>query len=344
MPSTIFSGSKVKTLKDTLTLNSKTDLISIDVDPSAGAGVAAPIGSLAMHQTTGVLYQKTGAGDTAWVVASSTGALNTSGGTMTGNITFNNGTGALTQTGLIVGSLLRTNVFTSGTSATFTPQAATRMILVEMWGGGGGGAGATLSTTAALEAGGAGGGGAYQSFIYKNVTGLTATYTVGSGGTGGNATAGAAGGNTVFIMDGYTRTSGGGGAGAIGSQQNSQADAQSGTPGVGGTVSGSGTVSARYSGFQSFSGQAGGIGAIALFSGAGAGTGTEGLIMMQAVGGGAYKIPPNRQVMEVGIQRSFGVDATFRAMGGNGGCNYNTLNNGTGGDGSAGLINIYEYA
>lgn len=41
------------------------DLLSGAVDPTAGAGVAAPIGSLYLR-TNGVPYIKTGAGNTAW--------------------------------------------------------------------------------------------------------------------------------------------------------------------------------------------------------------------------------------------------------------------------------------
>src|SRR3989304_3159458 len=45
----------------------RVDLVSVDVAPTIAPGVAAPIGSLAML-TTGGLYQKTGAADTAWTL------------------------------------------------------------------------------------------------------------------------------------------------------------------------------------------------------------------------------------------------------------------------------------
>lgn len=61
MPASIFAGSKVKTLKDTLTLNGKSDIISSTVDPTASA-VDAPIGSLLINQTSGKLYRKLDAG------------------------------------------------------------------------------------------------------------------------------------------------------------------------------------------------------------------------------------------------------------------------------------------
>jgi hypothetical protein len=58
---TIFNGQKIKTLKDTLTLNGKSDIISSTFDPTASA-VDAPIGSLLINQTSGKLYRKLDAG------------------------------------------------------------------------------------------------------------------------------------------------------------------------------------------------------------------------------------------------------------------------------------------
>ena len=77
MPSTIFSGSKVKTLKDTLTLNDKSDIISSTTDPTAVA-VSAPIGSLLINQTSGKLYRKLDSGSsTNWEeVGSGVGGIN----------------------------------------------------------------------------------------------------------------------------------------------------------------------------------------------------------------------------------------------------------------------------
>jgi len=65
MPASIFAGSKVKALKETLSLNGKAELISTTVDPTS-AGLDAPIGSIACNETTGVVYTKTGALSTAW--------------------------------------------------------------------------------------------------------------------------------------------------------------------------------------------------------------------------------------------------------------------------------------
>jgi hypothetical protein len=77
MPASIFAGSKVKTLKDTLTLNDKSDIISSTTDPTAVA-VNAPIGSLLINQTNGKLYRKLDSGSsTNWEeVGSGVGGIN----------------------------------------------------------------------------------------------------------------------------------------------------------------------------------------------------------------------------------------------------------------------------
>ena len=47
----------------------------LTVDPTAGAGVAAAIGSLLPQRTTSRLWKKFGAGDTAWQIVPPTGDL-----------------------------------------------------------------------------------------------------------------------------------------------------------------------------------------------------------------------------------------------------------------------------
>lgn len=61
----IFSGSDVKILKQNLDLFGVAKILSGSVDPSAGGGIAAPVGSIYMSTTAG-MWQKTGAGATAW--------------------------------------------------------------------------------------------------------------------------------------------------------------------------------------------------------------------------------------------------------------------------------------
>ena len=61
----IFSGNDVKALKQNLDLFGVVKVMSGGVDPSAGAGVAAPVGS-AYLSTNGTLYLKTGVTNTDW--------------------------------------------------------------------------------------------------------------------------------------------------------------------------------------------------------------------------------------------------------------------------------------
>lgn len=51
------------------------DLLSGAVDPSAGAGVSAPVGSIFMRTDTGQIYTKTSAPDTGWTEAGNPSAL-----------------------------------------------------------------------------------------------------------------------------------------------------------------------------------------------------------------------------------------------------------------------------
>ncbi len=66
MPAVIFSGSKVKSLKDRMSLNDVTEIISVSADPSTGGGVVAPIGSIAMDYVAGKVYKKYSALATEW--------------------------------------------------------------------------------------------------------------------------------------------------------------------------------------------------------------------------------------------------------------------------------------
>lgn len=61
----IFSGTDVKALKQNLDLFGVVKVMSGSVDPSAGAGVAAPIGSAYLSTTSG-LFLKTGVTNTGW--------------------------------------------------------------------------------------------------------------------------------------------------------------------------------------------------------------------------------------------------------------------------------------
>lgn len=63
----IFSGADVKALKFNLDLFGRSKVMGLNVDPSAGAGVAAPLGSLGMDYLTGNVYYKKTAPDTGWI-------------------------------------------------------------------------------------------------------------------------------------------------------------------------------------------------------------------------------------------------------------------------------------
>src|SRR6516225_1806258 len=47
-------------------------IVSLNSDPTAGGGVAAPIGSFLLRTDTGQLYVKTGAPNTSWTVIPTT--------------------------------------------------------------------------------------------------------------------------------------------------------------------------------------------------------------------------------------------------------------------------------
>lgn len=55
-------------LTDVVTINSALDVFSGAVDPSAGAGVAAAVGSIYFEETTSRIWQKVDSADTDWVV------------------------------------------------------------------------------------------------------------------------------------------------------------------------------------------------------------------------------------------------------------------------------------
>jgi len=63
----IFSGADVKALKFNLDLFGRSKVMGINVDPSAGAGIAAPLGSLGMDYLTGNVYYKKTAPNTGWI-------------------------------------------------------------------------------------------------------------------------------------------------------------------------------------------------------------------------------------------------------------------------------------
>lgn len=72
MSASIFSGSIVKVLKAILNMNDAAYIVTGSVDPSAGAGVDAPAGSLYLR-SNGAIYKKQLGGLTAWIEIITTG-------------------------------------------------------------------------------------------------------------------------------------------------------------------------------------------------------------------------------------------------------------------------------
>lgn len=62
----IFSGNDVKALKYNLDLFGRSKLMGLNADPSGGAGVNAPLGTIGMDYLTGYAYLKSSAPDTGW--------------------------------------------------------------------------------------------------------------------------------------------------------------------------------------------------------------------------------------------------------------------------------------
>lgn len=62
----IFSGNDVKALKYNLDLFGRSKILGLNLDPSAGGGVQAPLASLGLDYLTGLVWVKTGGGATDW--------------------------------------------------------------------------------------------------------------------------------------------------------------------------------------------------------------------------------------------------------------------------------------
>jgi hypothetical protein len=115
-------------------------------------------------------------------------------------------TGAV-KAGAGTGRLLRTVVLTAGT--TYTTGAGTNQIFARLQGGGGGGAGCT-SVASAASGGGGGGGGSYAEKTFAVTPNTQYTIAIGAAGTGVSAAAGNNGGNTTLTVGGVTVTAPGG--------------------------------------------------------------------------------------------------------------------------------------
>lgn len=111
------------------------------------------------------------------------------------------------------GRWLKTTVLTAGT--TFTTGPETKSIFVRLQGGGGGGGGCT-SVASAAGAGGGGGAGSYAEKTFTVAANNNYTYAIGALGAGVSGAAGAAGGSTTFAVGATTVTAPGGSGGTLG--------------------------------------------------------------------------------------------------------------------------------
>jgi hypothetical protein len=146
-----------------------------------------------------------------------------------------------------------TNIYTSSGSFTLASPQAVKVYAI----GGGGGGGATTNGGTG-GSGGGGGGMAYK--VFSNLAAGSYSFTVGSGGLGGEHTGnssknGTSGGNTTITLDGTTLTANGGGGGT--GQSSGQSSSSAG--GSGGSATGGDTNGTGGNGADGFGdGQAGG--------------------------------------------------------------------------------------
>lgn len=108
MPATIFAGSKIKALKDRISLNDITEIVSVDFDPKIN-GLSAPIGSIALNSVFGNVYKKIGTENTDWAELETNIPIFGTGAD--GNVTISSGTTTLTR------DMFYENLTISGTGA-----------------------------------------------------------------------------------------------------------------------------------------------------------------------------------------------------------------------------------
>ncbi len=250
------------------------------------------------------------------LIIGSTGATPTAATLTAGSgISITNGAASITVAA--TGALKSFQIFTSGTAQTYTKPAGITSILVEVLGGGGGGGGvaAAGAGTSVFAGGGASGGYARLWIASAN---STYTYTVGAAGTGGAA--GANNGNngsTTSFGASLQATGGNGGTGGTGSA--SAATLNGGTAGTGsnGDINSGGSP-----GGDGFSINA--VGGVGISGGGGDsiyGGGGKSVVSSSAVGNGAA---------------NYGSGGSGAATG--------AATNRAGGDGSAGLIVVWEFS
>ena len=214
-------------------------------------------------------------------------------------------------------NLVRVQTFTS--SGTYTKSSGATKALVYVVGGGGGGGGVDGQGASTGAAGGGGAGGGVAIKLITSGLGATETVTVGSGGAGGAAGAntGSTGGTSSFGSH-CSATGGAGGAGrtAVAFSQATTAIGGKGGLGV------DGDVNIR-----------GGSGKYGIAAGTSAAENASGEGGDSFFGGGAQSIQGDNS----------GRDAEGIGGGGSGGSINGLTTNLAGGDGSDGIVVVYEY-
>jgi hypothetical protein len=243
---------------------------------------------------------------------------------LTGTVAIaNGGTAATTAAQALInlgatGRLIGTQVFTS--TAVYTATSGTNSVVAELVGGGAGGGGCTVTAAGQLSLGGGGGGGGYvKSRITSGFSGQTVT--VGAAGIGQAGLAGTAGTASTFL----TLSAGGGAPGAAAAASTGSAVGG----GAGGVATGGNLINI-----------AGGLGATAF------GVFATG-IWLSGTGGASHY---GAGATSVAASTTVGSGATGGAApvgyGGGGGGAVSGPSTGTrpGGNGTPGIVIIYEYS
>lgn len=234
-------------------------------------------------------------------------------------------TGATGTSG--TGTLIGVQTITTTGAGTYTPTLGTASVIIELQGAGGGGGGAVGTPGVNNGAAGQGGGGGGWLRVRLTTAFSGASYSVGAKGTGGTAgnNPGTGGGNTTF-----TATGGGGtvytaGGGTAGGGGGAAAFLNAGAVVAGGTCT---------NGDQQ---QPGGASYGALIATANNVLGSVGGISHYSSGGQPVRFNAANSTQN-------GNAATGKGGGGSGGANVGSGAAASGGDGTDGVIIIWEYA